>query len=265
MAHDNPWTRYEGDGRIALALVLLAIAAGVVYAGSRLRRPVRARQPGQTVAYVMLTVWAVSIVAFLGCLATISHDEQQANLGHAPSADPIGPWTFTAVAVVFGIIAILGPQDWPARLGGAAIGALAAPMIFELPFDLIVIARIHPPYLAGNRVLFFTPLFVIEIMTLSLLTLSPMVRLTRATFFAFAAMLAVFAVWALAGFGYPSTPVYYTCNVVSKILAFVTVLTLFQPRALWAAARARVGARSGSGTASGADGLLDQGAAEAPD
>ena len=74
-------------------------------------------------------------------------------------------------------------------------------MIFEFPFDLIVIARIHPPYLAGNRVLFFTPLFVIEIMTLSLLILSPMVRLTRATFFAFAAMLAVFAVWALAGFG----------------------------------------------------------------
>jgi hypothetical protein len=43
----------------------------------------------------------------------------------------------------------------------------------------------------------------------------------------FALMLAVFAVWALAGFGYPSAPVPIALNVVSKILAFVTVLTLF--------------------------------------
>jgi len=42
-------------------------------------------------------------------------------------------------------------------------------------------------------------------------------------------MLAVFAVWALAGFGYPSAPVPITLNVVSKILAFVMVLTLFLP------------------------------------
>jgi hypothetical protein len=41
----------------------------------------------------------------------------------------------------------------------------------------------------------------------------------------------VFAVWALPGFGYPSTPVTYTLNVISKLLAFVTILTLFLPRA----------------------------------
>jgi hypothetical protein len=56
------------------------------------------------------------------------------------------------------------------------------------------------------------------------------VRLTRATFFSFALMLGVFAVWAVAGFGYPSAPVPITLNVVSKLLAFVTVLTLFFPR-----------------------------------
>jgi hypothetical protein len=43
-------------------------------------------------------------------------------------------------------------------------------------------------------------------------------------------MLGVFAVWALSGFGYPSAPVPITLNVVSKILAFVTVLTLFLPQ-----------------------------------
>jgi hypothetical protein len=56
-----------------------------------------------------------------------------------------------------------------------------------------------------------------------------MVRLSRATFLSFAAMLAVFAVWALSGFGYPSAPLPIALNVVSKILAFVTLLTLFLP------------------------------------
>ena len=81
-----------------------------------------------------------------------------------------------------------------------------------------------------DRALFFAPLFLIEITTLSLLTLSPMVKLPKATFFSFAAMLAVFAVWSLSGFGYPSAPLPYALNVLSKILAFVTALSLFLPQ-----------------------------------
>jgi len=54
--------------------------------------------------------------------------------------------------------------------------------------------------------LFFAPLLLIEITTMSLLTLSPMAKLSRATFFFFAGILAVFAVWGLSGFGYPSAP-----------------------------------------------------------
>ena len=43
-------------------------------------------------------------------------------------------------------------------------------------------------------------------------------------------MLAVFAVWGLFGFGYPSAPIPTMLNVLSKILAFVTVLCLFLPQ-----------------------------------
>ena len=106
-------------------------------------------------------------------------------------------------------------------------------MIFELPFDLIVMARTYPPIPpdpALYRALFFVPLFLIEITTLLLLRLSPMVRLTRATFFSFALMLGVFAVWALSGSGYPSAPPLTALNIASKILAFVTALTLFLPQ-----------------------------------
>jgi len=134
---------------------------------------------------------------------------------------------------VFVIILTRSSPGFGTRLASAAIGAMAAPMIFEFPFDLIVMARTYPPIPpdpALYRALFFVPLFLIEITTLLLLRLSPMVRLTRATFFSFALMLGVFAVWALSGFGYPSAPVPITLNVVSKILAFVTVLTLFLPQ-----------------------------------
>jgi hypothetical protein len=58
------------------------------------------------------------------------------------------------------------------------------------------------------------------------------VRLSKASFYSFALMLAVFAVWGLAGFAYPSAPVPFMLNVVSKILAFVVTLSLFlHPRA----------------------------------
>ena len=104
-------------------------------------------------------------------------------------------------------------------------------MIFELPFDPIVIFRIHmvlpdpPPW-----TLVYAPLLLVEITTLLLVRLSPMVRLTRATFFSFALMLGVWAAWALAGFGYPSAPLPIALNIGSKILAFVTAFTLFLPQ-----------------------------------
>ena len=75
-----------------------------------------------------------------------------------------------------------------------------------------------------------------------------MVKVSRAAVLSFALMLAVFAAWALTGFAYPSAPIPYAFNVVSKILAFVTALCLFLPQ------RAQVGppgSRTSASTASG--------------
>jgi hypothetical protein len=233
MAQYGTWISYSGTARVVLALVLLIAAGGAAYAGTRLPLPVRAPRPGQKAANVMLAAWIVAITAFLGCVGFVSQQARRDHLPHLRPPDPILPVTLTAVAVIFVIIVLISSShDWPVRLAGAAIGALAAPMIFEFPFDLIVMARTFPriPDPALYRALFFVPLFLIEITTLSLLTLSPMVKLSRATFFSFAAMLAVFAVWALSGFGYPSAPLPYALNVLSKILAFVTALSLFLPQ-----------------------------------
>ena len=233
MAHYSVWVSYSGTARIMLALVLLIAGGGAAYAGTRLPRPARAPRPGQKAANFMLAAWIAAMTAFLGCVGFLGQQARRDHLPNARPPDPITPVTLTAVGAIFVIIVLISSsRDWPVRLAGAAIGALAAPMIFEFPFDLIVMARTFPriPDPALDRALFFAPLFLIEITTLSLLRLSPMVKLSKVTFFSFAALLAVFAAWGLSGFGYPSASLPYALNVLSKILAFVTALSLFLPQ-----------------------------------
>jgi hypothetical protein len=232
MTQHGLWVSYGGTARLALAAVLLAAAAALAYAGLRLPLPADPPRPGRKAAVVMLVAWVLAIAAFFACLVVYIQQAQRDSLVHGPPPDHIFPITFIAAGVTFFLIVVNGPGGTIALTSGV-IGAMAGPMVFELPFDLIVMTRTYPPIPpdpALYRAVFFAPLFLIEITTLSLLTLSPMVKLARATFYSFAAMLAVFAIWALTGFGYPSAPVPFALNVISKLLAFATVLTLFLPQ-----------------------------------
>jgi len=56
-----------------------------------------------------------------------------------------------------------------------------------------------------------------------------MARVSRPACCCLALTLLVLSVWALGGFGYPATPFSITMNAVSKILAFVTALSLLLP------------------------------------
>jgi hypothetical protein len=237
MAQYGTWVSYSGTARIWLAIGLLAATASVVYAGIRLPLPARIARPGKAAAVVIVVAWAAAILAFLVCVKLyVQHYVaylHRIGVSTAVPFDRILPVTLTAVAVVFFTILIRGPGDSGMRLARAAIGAITAPFIFEFPFDFFVMTRTYPPIPpdpAMYRALFFVPWLLVDATTLLLLWLVPAVRLTRATFFSFALMLAVFAVWALTGFGYPGTPVPITLNVVSKLLAFTTALTLFFPR-----------------------------------
>ena len=234
MTQYGTWVSYGGDARIELAAGLLAAAGCAAYAGIRLRLPVRAVRPGKAAVIGMLAAWVVAIAAFLaGAGIYIRHYVHEYDLTKAAPPDRIAPVTLLAAAALAGIILTRTAYSFPARLGGAVVAAIAAPMIFELPFDLIVMARLYPPVPpdpALYAALFFAPLVVVEVATLSLLTWSPLVSLSKATFFFFALMLAVFAVWALFGFAYPSAPAPIALNVVSKILAFVAALSLFLPQ-----------------------------------
>ncbi len=106
-------------------------------------------------------------------------------------------------------------------------------MIFELPFDLIVMGHIYPTPptpVAQYTLLYFLPLFLISLSSFGLLTISPLTRLTRYTLFCLAGLFLVFAVWALFGFAYPSQPVPLVLNAVGKVLAFAAAVTLFLPQ-----------------------------------
>jgi hypothetical protein len=231
------WASYSGDARTWLAIGLLAAAVAAILAGLRLPLPVQLDQPGPVGRSALMAAWGASLTALLVC-ATIyfrrAFDVIRASGGSAPAAKlTILPVTLTAAAVLFVFILARRSPDLPTRMAGAIIGAIAAPMIFELPFDPIVIFRIHmvlpgpPPWTLAYV---YVPLLLVQITTLLLLRLSPMVRLTRATFFSFALMLGVWAAWALAGFGYPSAPLPIALNIASKILAFVAAFTLFLPQ-----------------------------------
>jgi hypothetical protein len=249
MTQYGTWVSYGGPARIGLAIALLSVAGCLMYAGTRVPLPVSAARPGRAAATFMLLSWALALVLFLVCVLVYGQQAQQKQLAEAPPADPITPVTVIAAGIIFFIVLLCkGSYSARATLASGVIAALAAPMIFELPFDLIVMARTYPaipPDPALYRALVFLPLLLIEITTLSLLTLSPMVKLSRATFFSFALMLTVFAVWSLAGFAYPSTPFPIAMNVLSKILAFVTALSLFLPQ------RARASTSATAATAAG--------------
>lgn len=234
VTQSGTWVSYAGTARIVLALVLVAAAVGVAFAGARLRLPFRPSQPGRNAKIFILVTWVLAIVAFLVCLTIYAKQARQQHLLHAVPANNVAPVTAICVVAIFFAVLLIGrTRSQGVMLTSAAIAAMAAPMIFEFPFDLIVMARTYPaipPDPALFRALFFAPLFLVEATTLSLLTFSPMVKVSRTALFSFALMLAVFAAWALTGFAYPSSPVSLTFNALSKILAFVAALCLFLPQ-----------------------------------
>jgi hypothetical protein len=236
MTQYGTWVSYGGDARTALCLGLIGGSGVVAYAGTRLRRPHGTSWPGKRAATFMVVGWVLAIAAFLTGLGFYAAKEVHDFPGMPPLTDHILPVTLTAALLTIGIILVGSDVPPRTRLTGAVIAAMAAPMVFELPFDLVVLGRTYPPLPpdpALYRAVFFVPLFLLEVSTIALLLLTPMVRLTRATFYGFALMLAVFAIWAATvGFSYPSTAAPITLNIVGKLLAFATTLTLFFPSLL---------------------------------
>ncbi len=226
--HDS-WLSYQGGGAALLAVILSTVALVFAYAGTRLRTPICIRRPEPTVSGFMIAIWGLAIVTFWVAVRAYGMQLRQTHLLFVAPKVQVG--TFVYAAVTFVVIFLLTRRyGWKVALGSAFVGTAAAPMFFELPFDLIVMPMTNPPIPPNPwlyRALFFLPLFIIELSTISLLSLSPSMRITRYACFALAAMFAVFAVWAAYGFAFPGQPLPLALNIVSKILCFVTAVMLF--------------------------------------
>jgi hypothetical protein len=223
------WVSYGDGAAILLAIVLLVVAGGFAYAGSRLRAPLGVRQPGGIAAGFMIAIWLLAIYTVGVATFVYGLQVKQAYPGFVAPRVRVG--TFVDAAVTFFVIIYLTRRwGWRIALASAVIGTAAAPMIFEFPFDLIVMARTNPPIPTHPmlyRQLFFLPLFLVEFATVSLLTLLPSMRVTAYACYAVTGMFVVFAVWAGFGFAFPAEPLPLVLNVISKILCFVAAIMLF--------------------------------------
>ena len=227
------WVSYGSDEAILLAVVLFVVGSGFAYAGKRLRTQIEITRPGGTAAGFMIAIWLLAIYTSIVATSVYGLQVRQAYPGFVPARVRVG--TFVDAAVTYFVILYLTRRwGWKIALASAVIGTAAAPMIFEFPFDLIVMTRTNPPIPTHPmlyRQLFFLPLFLVEFATVSLLTLLPSVRLTAYTAYAVAGMFLVFAVWAAFGFAFPAEPLPLALNVFSKILCFVAAIMLFAWRA----------------------------------
>jgi hypothetical protein len=209
--------------------VLLMVAGGFGSAGKRLRAPLAIARPSGVAAGFMIVIWLLSIYTVVVVTVVYGLQVKQTYPGFVGRHVRVG--TFVDAAVTFFVILYLTRRwGWKIMLASAIVGTAAAPMIFEFPFDLIVMARTNPPippHPMLYRQLFFLPLFLVELSTISLLTLLPSVRVTAYAAYSVAGMLAVFAAWAAFGFAFPAEPMPLALNVISKILCFVAAIALF--------------------------------------
>ena len=231
MSGHGTWTPLDGSGAIILALVLLVIAGALVFLGTRVRRPLAFKRPGWTLGGLIIGMFVLAVFTFLVAAGAYGAALIQQHPQYIGSDNYITPFTFMFAAITFFAVISLAQKSgmWTA-FGSALVGAIAGPMIFELPFDIIVMWRTYPPDPAAlYTLLFFFPLFLMELLSFAMLLLSPCVRFSRYTLFALAGMFLVFAVWAVFGFTYPLSPLPITFNVVSKALAFAVAVSLFIP------------------------------------
>jgi len=227
------WVSYGAGAAIYLVIVLVVMAGAFVCAGRRLSVPLKVARPQGVAVAFMIAIWLLAIYtdginAFVYGLRV-----RDAYPGFVAARLRVGTFVYALVSF-FAILYLTRRWGWKVALASAVIGTAAAPMIFELPFDLIVMTRTNPPLPAHPmlyRQLFFLPLFLVELSTISLLTLLPSVRVTRSACYAVAAMFVVFAAWASFGFPFPATPLPLALNVISKILCFAAAIMLFVWRA----------------------------------
>ncbi len=228
MTHYVAWSPYVGSSSYILAGCLLLVTCVLIYVGFRFRHARAVKGPGKFLGALLIICLFIAVLAFLTAITVYALAQHQQQI-QFDITNPITPVTLTsAVLAFFVILALTQKSGFRIAIVSAIVGTIAAPMIFELPFDLLVMWRTYPPTPSVlYTLLYFLPLFLVEILSVALLSFSPVMKLKRSTFFLLAALFLLFAVWALFGFAYPSTPIPLALNMLSKVVAFAVAVSLF--------------------------------------
>ncbi len=228
MTHYVAWDPYLGSSSYILAGSLLLVTCVLAYLGFRLRHTIGVKGPGKYLGALLILCLFLAVLAFLTGITAYGLAQQQQDIQFSLT-NPITPVTYTSAVITFFVILyLMRKSGLRTALSSAIVCTMAAPMIFELPFDLLVMWRTYPPAPPVlYTLLYFLPLFLVEILSFALLSFSPAVKLTRYTLFLLAGMFLIFAVWAVFGFAYPSAPIPIALNMISKVVAFATAISLF--------------------------------------
>lgn len=219
---------YVGSDALFLAVELLAIGALLIFLGMRLNHVIKIQRSRKVYRVIVIVSWFICLALlpiwyfFIYSLIGL---QNAAGVGYL--LGPVFPITFLSGIVTFVTITYLSrASGLKTALGSAFVGTAAAPMFFEFPFLLIMVDR--GPASVSVMLIFFLPLILVSISTISLLLLSPRAILSNYAFFSLGGMFIVFALWACFGFSYPSDPTSFILNGISKILSFTTAIMLFQ-------------------------------------
>ena len=220
------WSPYTGSAKLLLFLLLLVIGAGIIWAGTKVKKPITLPRMGTIVLVVVMVIWAFSILTFLRIVRAVAR-----YTGSAASLGPIFPITIFSAICAFAFVAYVSRKGGVlSSLGNGFLAFIAGPMVFEFPFILIVIPQVHAPL--GAALIFFIPLFIIIFTTISMLLYSRRTAITKYSLYFYGAMIVVFAIWALDGYSYPTNPVSFVLNAISKVFGFVAVAAMFVPVSL---------------------------------
>jgi len=224
------WSAYPSDQAAILGVVLLIPGLIFLYFGVRIKdRTYRVRQKiGGLAGLLVFVTWSLSavvVVLFFDLLSSFG--------GGILVPSPVSPVTYTTAGITFVAILVSTILRNKSKVKVAVlsgfVGAVVGAMVFELPFLFIISPRIGPSL--QGALLGESPLFCLVFSSYTLLFLSPLTTLSRYTFFSLGAVFVLFSVWAfLTNLAFPSDPISFLLNSVSKVLGFVTAFTMFSQK-----------------------------------
>ena len=140
-SHQN-WSPYAGSSSIILAVVLLLITGVLLYFAFRFHHPKQVKRPGLFLGIALILMWLLAVTTWLIAVVAYGLAIYQQKGPSTVAPNYTAPVTLTLLLVAFIVIAILARRSgfWGAIVS-AIVGTIAAPLIFELPFDIIVMGH----------------------------------------------------------------------------------------------------------------------------